>query len=113
MPFLLPDNAPLVTSFICREAHLCTVHRYVAQFAISTPIFRGTSSYSSWGHTSAGMSGSYSTEVNMSQKRKPQTLEQKINQGVAKHQFTLDDWQTNPDVHLTCNFCEASLLVDY
>ena len=49
----------------------------------------------------------------MPQKRKPQTLEQRITQGVAKQQFTLDDWQTNPDVHLTCNFCEASLLVDY
>ena len=42
-----------------------------------------------------------------------QTLEQKINAGIARHQFSLDDYREHPtDVHLRC-WCGDSLLIDY
>ena len=41
-----------------------------------------------------------------------QTLEQKINAGIARHQFWFDDYRTNPDVHLHC-WCGSQLLIDY
>jgi hypothetical protein len=41
-----------------------------------------------------------------------QTLENRVNQGIERHQFTLDDYQEYPDMHLRC-WCGGALLVDY
>jgi hypothetical protein len=42
-----------------------------------------------------------------------QTLEQRIKSGLARHQFSLDDYRDHPvDCHLHC-WCGDSLLIDY
>ena len=40
------------------------------------------------------------------------TLEQRVEQGVAKHQFYFDP-PGSYDMHIHCSWCEDSLLVDY
>jgi hypothetical protein len=42
-----------------------------------------------------------------------QTLEQRIKSGLARHQFSLDDYRDHPfDCHLRC-WCGSQLLIDY
>jgi hypothetical protein len=48
----------------------------------------------------------------MPAKSKPQTLEERINQAVARHQFTFDPIDS-PDQHIRCAWCDGSLLIDY
>ena len=40
------------------------------------------------------------------------TLEQRIEQGIARHQFTLNA-PDDPECRVTCNWCGESLLIDY
>jgi len=43
-----------------------------------------------------------------------QTLEQRVKLGLARHQFSLDDYRDHPvDCHLHCSFCGDALLIDY
>lgn len=48
----------------------------------------------------------------MSGRTKALTLEQRIQQGVARRQFTFDSIDSQ-DQHLHCNWCSGSLLIDY
>ena len=49
----------------------------------------------------------------MTTKARQQTLEQRISQGVAVHQFYFDDYRTVADQHIRCSWCEGALLIDY
>ena len=48
----------------------------------------------------------------MSGQGKSLSIEQRIEQGVARRQFTFSPI-TDPECRLTCNWCEESLLIDY
>lgn len=48
----------------------------------------------------------------MSGHAKPQTLEQKIEQGIARRQFTFSPVDSD-ECRLSCNWCQESLLIDY
>ena len=48
----------------------------------------------------------------MTTKPRQQTLQQRIEQMVAQHQFYFDPIDS-PEMHLHCSFCEEAILIDY